>query len=248
MLPSAQVSARRGGRYVVFVYSGRPDTQEHVEAEILPRLPEHAAILNWSEREHWPFWSIPVWLFKLLGGRHEFDWIGIVARWGWPRVFRDERAFLEAAGPGPAVELCDEGPNSASLSWTGPRARAVALAILVELARRLEGEDDVARLRLDGDVGEPIDVGTIDEFVAAAPAVLVRLYSGFTFTFRLNEGTREYRLGHLDQSLPGMWFQAPEQNETFWDTLGEVLRDFAARSRYVRVSGGPWYEDTAPFR
>ncbi len=233
---------------MVFVYSGRPDSLEHVEAEILPRLPEHTAVLNWSERDSWPFWSIAVWLVRLFGPRREFDWVGIVAHWGWPRVFREERAFLQAAGPGPAVELIDEGPSHASLAWTGPRARAVALAILVELARRLEGVDDVVRLRLDGDVGEPIDVGTLDEFVAAAPAVLIRLYAGFTFTFRLNDGLREYRLGYLDQGRRGIWFEAPEQNETFWETLGEVLRDFAARSRYVRVSGGPWYEDSAPFR
>ena len=240
--------SRLVGRYVVFVYSGRPGVQEHVEAEILPRLPEHAVILDWSERERWPFWSIAVWLFRLFGPRREFDWVGIVTYWGWPRVYRAFGDFLEAAGPGPAVELIDEGPNHAALTWTGPRARAVALAIFVELARRLEEEGDVVRLRLDGEVGEPIDVRTIDEFVAAAPAVLIRLYSGFKFTFRLNESSREYRLGHLDQRLPGIWFEAPEQNEAFWDTLGEVLRDFAARSRYVRVSGGPWYEDTAPFR
>jgi hypothetical protein len=263
----ARLWMRRGGRYVVFVYSNSPNWQEHVEEVILPRLPENAAILNWSERRAWPLWSVAVWAFAVLGGYREFNPIGIVfRRWRLPRVFRFWRAFrdakhgnlaaltrvqqqfLDAAGPGPRVDLFEEGPSGAALSWTGPRARAVALRIFVELAQRLEEEPWVERLRLSGDVGEPIDVSTVEDFIRAAPALLKRLYCEFDFEFLLNEGARAYRLRHLDQSVAGMWFYTPEEGEPFWDALGEVLRDVAARSPTVAVSAAPWYEDVKPFR
>lgn len=263
----ARLWGRRGGRYVVFVYSDNPDWMAFAEADLLPRLPENAGVLNWSERARWPLWSVAVWAFTLLGGRRAFTPLGIVfRRWRLPRVFRfwridrdsthgtvepqalAGRQFLEAAGPGPAVELSDEGPGGAALSWTGPRARAVALELFVELARRLEGEPGIERLRLEGEVGEPVDVDSIDAFVRAVPLLLTRLYAGFTFEFRLNDGTRVYRLWHLDRRAHGVRFETPEEGEPFWDALGEVLSDFAARSPDVTVSAGPWYEDSRPFR
>lgn len=263
----ARVWTRPGGRYVVFVYSESPNWQQHVETDILPRLPEHAAILDWSDRARWPFWSLSVWLFTLRGGYGEFNPLGIVwRRWRFPRVFRFWRAFRDAkhgnptslidvqrrffaaAGPGPSVRVHDERPAGASLSWTGPRARDVALRILVELARRLEDAPSIVRLRLDGEVGEPIDVATVDEFVTAVPALLTRLYAGFTFTFRLNDGDGEYRVAVLDRRAHGIRFQTPEENEAFWDIFGDVLREFAMRAPNVRVSGTPWYDDAAPFR
>ena len=50
------------GRRVIFVYSNSPVWREYVEERILPRLPANAAILNWSERSRWPFWSVAVWI------------------------------------------------------------------------------------------------------------------------------------------------------------------------------------------
>ena len=36
------------GRRVLFVYSNSPVWQEYIEQNVLPRLPETAVVLNWS--------------------------------------------------------------------------------------------------------------------------------------------------------------------------------------------------------
>jgi hypothetical protein len=84
------------GRRVIFVYSNSPNWQEYVEANILPRLPKTATVLNWSERSVWPFWSVAVWTFNLYGGSREFNPLGIVIRpFRTPKRFRFWRAFRE---------------------------------------------------------------------------------------------------------------------------------------------------------
>ena len=84
------------GRRIIFVYSNSPVWQDYVEKNILPRLPANAAILNWSERSHWPFWSVAVWTFNVYGGSREFNPLGIVIRpWRTPKRFRFWRAFRD---------------------------------------------------------------------------------------------------------------------------------------------------------
>jgi hypothetical protein len=84
------------GRRVIFVYSNSPVWQAYVEANILPRLPASAVVLNWSERAQWPFWSLAVWIFNLYGGSREYNPIAIVIRpLRTPRRFRFWRAFRD---------------------------------------------------------------------------------------------------------------------------------------------------------
>jgi hypothetical protein len=84
------------GRRVLFVYSNSPVWKTHIEAEILPRLPSTAAVLNWSERSQWSSWSLPVWLFRFYGGRREYNPLAVLVRpWRGPKVFRFWRAFRD---------------------------------------------------------------------------------------------------------------------------------------------------------
>jgi hypothetical protein len=84
------------GRRVLFVHSNSPVWKAHIETEVLPRLPRTAAVLNWSERSGWPFWSLSVWLFRFYAGSRDYNPLAIVVRpWGTPKVFRFWRAFRD---------------------------------------------------------------------------------------------------------------------------------------------------------
>lgn len=84
------------GRKVVFVYSDSPVWKDYIERNILPRLPETAAILNWSERKHWGSFNLAVWLFRFYAGGREYNPLGLIIHplWG-PKVFRFWRAFRD---------------------------------------------------------------------------------------------------------------------------------------------------------
>ena len=49
-----------------------------VEANIIPKLPANSVVLNWSNRAHWPRFSLPVMLFRAFAGNREFNPIGLV--------------------------------------------------------------------------------------------------------------------------------------------------------------------------
>jgi len=53
------------GRRILFVYSRSPVWQDYVERNWLPRLADHAMVLNWSDRASWKGrWSFAVWVFR----------------------------------------------------------------------------------------------------------------------------------------------------------------------------------------
>jgi len=68
----------RAPRRVLFVYSDSPHWKQHVETNILPKLPRDSVILNWSERARWRSFSVPVLLFYCFAGNREFNPIGLV--------------------------------------------------------------------------------------------------------------------------------------------------------------------------
>jgi hypothetical protein len=79
------------------VYSNSPVWKSYIETEVLPRLPSTAAVLNWSERSHWSFWSLSVWLFRFYAGTREYNPLAIVVRpWRGPKLFRFWRAFRDS--------------------------------------------------------------------------------------------------------------------------------------------------------
>jgi hypothetical protein len=88
--------APRGCR-VLFVYSNSPNWQAYCEREILPRLPETAVVLNWSDRKKWPPRALATRLFHAYGGGERFNPLGIVFRPFKPiRVFRFWQPFRDA--------------------------------------------------------------------------------------------------------------------------------------------------------
>jgi hypothetical protein len=81
---------------VLFVYSDSPNWQRHVEDTVIPRLPPGAVVLNWSERERWPWFALPVWLFRFFGGSREFNPLGLVfQRFALVRTYRFWKPFRD---------------------------------------------------------------------------------------------------------------------------------------------------------
>ena len=80
---------------LLFVYSNSPIWQSHIEAHILPRISEHAVILNWSQRRQWSFrQALAVAVFRYFGGSREFNPMAIVFRpFRLRRVFRFFQPF-----------------------------------------------------------------------------------------------------------------------------------------------------------
>jgi hypothetical protein len=84
-------------RRVLFVYSNSPNWKEHCEREILPRLPETAVVLNWSERKKWPRWRLSTQLYRAYAGSEEFNPLGVVFRPFKPiRLFAFWKPFRDA--------------------------------------------------------------------------------------------------------------------------------------------------------
>ncbi len=87
----------RQSSWVVFVYSDSPKWKEHIEREIIPRLPAGTVILNSSQRGDWRWWNLPVMLFRTFSGTREHTPIALVfRRFRWVRAFRFYGAFQKA--------------------------------------------------------------------------------------------------------------------------------------------------------
>jgi hypothetical protein len=87
----------RAPRRVLFVYSESPNWKEHIEQQILPRLPHNAVVLNWSRRKQWPRFSLAVLLFRAFAGDQEFNPIALVfTRFGFVERFRFWQPFRDA--------------------------------------------------------------------------------------------------------------------------------------------------------
>jgi hypothetical protein len=87
----------RARRDVLFVYSDSPNWKEHIEQQILPRLPRNSVVLNWSQRKQWPRFSLAGFLFRTFAGYREFNPIALVfARFGLVERFRFWQPFRDA--------------------------------------------------------------------------------------------------------------------------------------------------------
>jgi hypothetical protein len=81
------------GRYALLVYSNSPIWQDYFERHVVPIVGERGVVLNWSDRRRWPY-SLPVALFRVFGGRREFNPLAVVFRpLAWPQRFRFYRPF-----------------------------------------------------------------------------------------------------------------------------------------------------------
>jgi len=85
------------GRRILLVYSRSPVWQEYVETNWLPRLHDHAIVLNWSDRATWKRQrSLAVWVFRHWAPSTDFNPMAIVfpqfrpaRRIGFYNAFRD---------------------------------------------------------------------------------------------------------------------------------------------------------------
>jgi hypothetical protein len=92
------------GKRILLVYSSSPVWQEYIEVKWLPRLRDHAVVLNWSERSRWhqsaPF---AAWVFKHWAPSADFNPMAILfqsfprtRRIGFYYAFRDWKHGNEA--------------------------------------------------------------------------------------------------------------------------------------------------------
>jgi hypothetical protein len=95
----------RRGRRVLFVYSNSPNWQSYIEEHFLPRLGEHAVVINWSERSQWGAknpWE--GFFFHRFAGSQHFNPMAFVLR---PRLrfheVRFHQAFLDLKHGKPAA-------------------------------------------------------------------------------------------------------------------------------------------------
>jgi hypothetical protein len=63
----------RNGKDVLFVYSDSPIWREYMTTQILPLVQERAVVLNWSERNTWPKWSLAVRVFRMFSSGRDFN-------------------------------------------------------------------------------------------------------------------------------------------------------------------------------
>jgi hypothetical protein len=90
------ISAAFQRKFVLFVYSDSPIWKSHLETEILPRIQEHALVLNWSVRKDWPKLAWTVQAFHHWGGQKEFNPLAIVfIHFFKVKVIRFYRPFLD---------------------------------------------------------------------------------------------------------------------------------------------------------
>jgi hypothetical protein len=61
------------GKDILLVYSDSPIWHEYMATQVLPLVQERAVILNWSERNKWPRWSVGVAVFHHFGGARDFN-------------------------------------------------------------------------------------------------------------------------------------------------------------------------------
>ena len=59
-------------RRTLFVYSDSPIWKEYLERTIIPRLPSHSVVLNWSRRRQWGRLKLSSLLFRRFAGNYEF--------------------------------------------------------------------------------------------------------------------------------------------------------------------------------
>ena len=65
-------------RRTLFVYSDSPIWKEYLERTIIPRLPSHSVVLNWSRRRQWGRLKLSSFLFRRFAGNYEFNPIAVV--------------------------------------------------------------------------------------------------------------------------------------------------------------------------
>lgn len=77
------------GVNVLLVFSASPNWQTYIEANIRPRLPASAVVLNWSDSRNWKWCSLPVLAARLFGGTREFNPMVVIFRpLHWAKTYR----------------------------------------------------------------------------------------------------------------------------------------------------------------
>lgn len=78
------------------VYSDSPIWRDYMLENVIPCLRGRSVVLNWSERRHWRWYSLPVAVFHFFGGAREYAPIAVVFRpFRWPRTFRFWQPFRD---------------------------------------------------------------------------------------------------------------------------------------------------------
>jgi hypothetical protein len=68
------------GKDVLFISSNSPIWEDYMRDQVFPLVASRAVTLNWSERKHWPRWSLARHFFGLYVGNREFNPLVVVFR------------------------------------------------------------------------------------------------------------------------------------------------------------------------
>ncbi len=84
------------GTHLLLVYSDSPVWHDYIEENVIPRLPNSAIILNWSQRRTWRWYSLRVMVVRYFGGTREFNPMVIAFRpFRWAKTFRFWQPFKD---------------------------------------------------------------------------------------------------------------------------------------------------------
>jgi hypothetical protein len=85
-----------GGKDVLVVYSDSPIWHDYMTTQIVPLVEKRAVILNWSERNKWPKWSLPTQVFRSFGSDREFNpMVAVFRPFRRAKLFRFWAAFKD---------------------------------------------------------------------------------------------------------------------------------------------------------
>jgi hypothetical protein len=65
---------------ILVVYSDSPIWHEYMATQVLPLVQHRAIVLNWSERNRWPRFSLRTHVFQCFGGKREFNPLVVLFR------------------------------------------------------------------------------------------------------------------------------------------------------------------------
>lgn len=137
----------------------------------------------------------------------------------------------------PVVTLFELSACGVSLAWSLPAAQTVALKAIVDIVARFRDIPLVAQIQLEPhfDPADAITAASLDQFAAAAPALVRPDRSANQNKLRINGEDTGFTITHLDQGTAGFSCQqtAPcdaKSRERFHRAVLDVLREYAAAS------------------
>lgn len=147
----------------------------------------------------------------------------------------------------PVVALFEFSACGVSLTWSEPAARTVALKAIVDVVKRFLSIPRLGRIELEPryDPEDRIITPGLEQFVAAAPALVRPDRCFIPNQLRINGEATGFMLTHLDQSTAGFSCEldgpcSDESRDRFYEIVMDVLREYRRAYPDVDVDFGAY--------